>query len=204
MKTRADYRIIGRGMGGSCVMETILAVAAGDGGGLAPTIELVDDDALPDVDFVAVADNARRQKFLTTAHPLALIVQHPSASIAESAVLNAGVLVKAGAVVAEHTIVSRGAIVGEGAVVSHDCHLGACCHIQPGAVLCGAVIVGERATVGPGCTVTGKVRIGADAVIDSGLVIPMDVPCEARVVRGVDGKAQIRMSVRRQSHAEGK
>lgn len=195
MAKRADYRILGKGMGGRCV-EEILSHTPHPIGSPPPTIELVDDDALPDVDFVAVADNKLRQKFLNqmaTAGRKAIALQHPLANWAGSCTLWYGSFIKAGAVVAERTEVERGAIVGEGAVICHDCRLGDCCHIQPGAVLCGAVEVDSRATVGPGCTVLGKVRIGHDAVIDSGLVIAMDVPAGTRVTKAWgSGKACIR------------
>ena len=94
--------------------------------------------------FVAVGHPDVRKrlmdKFSSLGWALPALV-HPSAWVAPDALLEAGVLVAAGAVVETACSIGRGAIVDIGAVVDHDCRIGALYHVKPGEVLASGTIV---------------------------------------------------------------
>jgi len=109
---------------------------------------------------------------------------HPSATVARSATLGAGVVVMAGAVVNPDARVGRGAIINTGAVVEHDVAVGDFAHLSPNASSGGAASVGDLAHLGLGATVLPGVRVGRFAVIGAGAVVLRDVP-DGAVATGV-------------------
>lgn len=102
-------------------------------------------------------------------------VVHPSAVVAESAVLGRGVQVMLGAVIGAGVRLGSGVIVNSGAVIDHDCVVGAQSHIAPGAVLAGDVIIGERVHVGLGARIIQGVVVGEAAIVGAGAVLLEDV-----------------------------
>jgi UDP-perosamine 4-acetyltransferase len=105
---------------------------------------------------------------------------HPSAVVAPSVRLDAGVQVMAATVIQPGVAIGVDSIVNTGAIVDHDCLIGAHCHLAPGSVLSGGVQLGERCHVGTGAAVLQGVRIGADALIAAGAVVVSDVPAQGR------------------------
>lgn len=113
---------------------------------------------------------------------------HPTAVIAEGAVIGRASQVLARAVVQVDVQVDENAVVNTGAVVEHDCRIGASAFIGPGAVVCGGVHIGAGAFIGASSTTLPGVRIGHDAVIGAGAVVNRDVPPHCTVV-GVPARA---------------
>ena len=82
----------------------------------------------------ATTSCARRTAELCLAKQAELVTAiHPSAVIAQSAVVEEGAVIMALAVVNPDGVVGRGAIVNTSAAVEHDCAVGAFAHISPSA-----------------------------------------------------------------------
>ena len=129
----------------------------------------------------------RVQRRLSGAGWIFTDVRHPSATIAQSAELGAGVQVLAGAVVQPCARVGAGAIVNTRAVVEHHAQVGDFAHIAPGAVLCGNVQVGEETHVGAGAVVRQGIQLAARIVVAAGAAVTRDVL--SGVVAGVPARA---------------
>ncbi len=106
---------------------------------------------------------------------------HPSAVVAESAVLGKGTMVLPKAVVNPEAVLGENVIVNTGAVVEHEVRVGSHAHVCPRAVLCGRAEIGEGAFIGAGAVVIQGVRVGAWAVVAAGAVVHKDVADGARV-----------------------
>lgn len=119
---------------------------------------------------------------------------HPSAIVARSVRLGAGVMICAGAVVNPETDIGDGVIVNTGSSIDHHCSIAAFAHIAPGAHLGGTVTIGTGALVGLGASVLPNAVVGEWAVVGAGAVVVNDVApgstvlgCPAGPVGG-DGK----------------
>ena len=140
---------------------------------------------------LGIGDNtAREQVFmrLEAAGIVPLTLVHPSAVVADDAVLEAGCVVMPHAVVNTGARLGRGVIVNSGAVVEHDCVIGDFAHISPNAALAGGVCVGDRVHVGIGASVIQQVCIGADTVVGAGAAVVRDLPAGVTAV-GVPAQA---------------
>lgn len=134
---------------------------------------------------LAIGDNAARQRSMERLRAAGFevpAIRHPSAVIARSATVGAGVLVAAGVVVNPDASVSDGAILNTGCVIEHDCKVGAFAHVSPGAALGGAVAVGDRSHVGLGAVILPGVRVGVDVRIGAGAAVLRDVQDGVTVV----------------------
>lgn len=101
---------------------------------------------------------------------------HPSATISDSAVIEAGTVVMQGAIVQACAHIGKHCIINTGASVDHECVIEDFVHISPHATLCGNVHVGEGAWIGAGATVIPGVKIGKWSVIGAGSVVVRDIP----------------------------
>lgn len=101
-------------------------------------------------------------------------VIHPSAVVAETAVLEEGAQVLALASVNTDAFIGADSLVNTGAIVEHDCHVGAHVHIAIGARLAGNVRVGSVCHIGAGATLLQGVSVGAQTVIGAGAVVIAD------------------------------
>ncbi|MFH4969072.1 acetyltransferase [Gaetbulibacter sp. M240] len=137
--------------------------------------------------IIAVGINAERKEiadFLQSDFETAI---HPSAIIAENAVIEEGTVVFAGCIIQTNTRVGKHVIINTGASVDHDNIIGDFAHISPKVALCGHVEVGEGSHVGVGAVVIPKVKIGKWCTIGAGTIVLKDVPDYATVV-GNPGK----------------
>jgi sugar O-acyltransferase (sialic acid O-acetyltransferase NeuD family) len=105
--------------------------------------------------------------------PLTLV--HPTAFVAETALLGTGTQVLAQAAIAVDARVGAACIVNTRAGVDHECVLGDGVHIGPGATLAGCVTVGDNTLVGAGAVVLPRVRLGRDVIVGAGAVVTRDV-----------------------------
>lgn len=127
---------------------------------------------------LGIGDNAARAAIMTwlreAGHALETVI-HPSATVAESVLIEPGAFISAGAIIIAEARVSAGAIINTGASVDHDCVIGEAAHIGPGAHLCGNVSIGARALVGVGSSLKPGVFVGDDVVLGAGSVVVRDI-----------------------------
>jgi UDP-3-O-[3-hydroxymyristoyl] glucosamine N-acyltransferase len=79
--------------------------------------------------------------------------RHPSAVVAEDALLAGDVYVDANAYVGSRAAIGAGSIIGAGAHVGEDAVVGESAWIHPGARLMAGCRIGDRVVLHPGCTI---------------------------------------------------
>ncbi|MBF0161016.1 MAG: acetyltransferase [Magnetococcales bacterium] len=121
------------------------------------------------------------QKFHAQGYPFVTLC-HPTAWLADSVTLAAGVQVMAGAVVQAGCQIEENVLINSRAVVEHDCLIRAHAHVASGAILCGNVWVGEGSHIGAGATVIQGVKIGDHVCVGAGAVVVRDLPSGVKVV----------------------
>jgi len=109
-------------------------------------------------------------------------IVHPSAQIAENAVIEAGCQFMAGAIVNPEARLGRQCIINTKASVDHECILEDGVELAPGATICGNVRLGINAWICAGATVLPRLQIGADAIVGAGAVVLHDVSIGTTVV----------------------
>lgn len=107
---------------------------------------------------------------------------HPSAVIAQDAVIEPGCMICAGAVVNSGSRIRAHTILNTGCTVDHDCDVGPFAHVAPGANLAGNVTVGQGGFIGVGACVVQGVTIGEWATAGAGAAVIRDVEPETTVV----------------------
>jgi sugar O-acyltransferase (sialic acid O-acetyltransferase NeuD family) len=122
--------------------------------------------------LLAVADSAQRLRFSEVAEAAGLRPCEPMVSVhavvAQSARLDAGVVVAHFAVVGpaarlmSHVLVMHNAVIGHDSVLHHNCVICA------GASIAGGVHVGAGSFVGPNAVIAPKVRIAAGSFLSAG------------------------------------
>jgi sugar O-acyltransferase (sialic acid O-acetyltransferase NeuD family) len=101
---------------------------------------------------------------------------HPRAVVADSAELEAGVVVCAGAVVGPLARLGRLGIVNTLASADHECDLAEAVHLCPGSHLAGRVAAGAGVWLGVGACVRDRVRLGAWCYVGAGAAVVADLP----------------------------
>lgn len=132
--------------------------------------------------FVAIGNNAIRERIAINLEYDLVNAIHPNAVIADSVIVGLGVLVSANAVINSLSTIGNGAIINTGVIIEHECKVGAFAHIAPGAVLAGNVRVGDRSFIGANSVVKQGVVIGNDVIVGAGSVILNDVPDNVTIV----------------------
>lgn len=115
-----------------------------------------------------VAQKLGKREFLT--------LIHPSAVIADSAIIGYGTVVMAGTIMTPYVKVGCHCIINTGASLDHDVKVGDFVHIAPHCTLCGGAEIGEGTWLGAGSTVIQGVHIGMDCFIGAGSVVVKDIP----------------------------
>lgn len=103
------------------------------------------------------------------------VIIHPSASVADNAIIGKGTFIARNAAVNPLALVGDFAIVNTGAIVEHECVVGKGAHIAPGAVLAGNVIIGERTFIGANSVIKQGIKIGNDVIVGAGSVVLKDI-----------------------------
>lgn len=151
-----------------------------------PVEGLREDTDLSDRSFhVCIGSNPVRERIFerfaaSGASPQTVI--HPVATVAPSAMVDAGSFVAARAIIAPAAKVGAGSIINHGAIVDHECSVGRFCHLAPGSTIGGNVRLGARVLLGAGANVLPGVTIGDDAIIGAGAVVTVDVPSQTTYV----------------------
>lgn len=148
------------------------------------TLEDALNDGVIDTVVVAVGDvEARRRifsQFEDTGFEFATLV-HPTATVADSATIGDGVIVKEGAIVEPDAEVGDNCLVGNGAIVCHDVRLGDHVRLGPSVTIAGNATIGSRTYLCVGVDVDRTVRIGARSIVASGCTIWEDVEVDSIV-----------------------
>jgi sugar O-acyltransferase (sialic acid O-acetyltransferase NeuD family) len=121
-------------------------------------------------------DRIELHDYLESFGLLPLIARHPTAYVAENAVIGLGCQILAQSAVCVEAVLGRACVINTAASVDHDCRLGDGVHIGPGAHLAGLVNVENFATIYTGAVVVPGVHIGERAVVGAGAVVIKDVP----------------------------
>jgi len=176
----------------SCGFE--IAAVLGDAGGATellgiPVIQRPADLAsiTADAFIIGIGDNRARAEAYAEYVALGLTpatVVHPSATIAESAVLGPGTFVAAGAVVNPSAVIGANTILNTGCTVDHDCVIGEHTLIGPTASLCGGVRIGDGTLIGAGSSVVPGVAVGTWCTVGAGAAVLADV-ADSSVAVGV-------------------
>ncbi len=112
---------------------------------------------------------------------------HPTAWVAKSAAVEAGVQILSGAIVSPACTIGRESIINTNASVDHHTRIGEGVEIAPGATLCGYVQVGKGSLVGAGATVLSRVVIGENTTVGAGSLVNRSVPDNVTVM-GIPAK----------------
>ena len=123
--------------------------------------------------FIAVGNPKDRRRLSRGRKPVTLI--HPSAVVAEDAVIGAGTVIMAGAVINPGAVIGCSCIINTCASVDHDCVLGDFVHVAVGAHVCGTVTVGENAWIGAGSIVINNICICGNCTVGAGAVVVRDI-----------------------------
>jgi sugar O-acyltransferase (sialic acid O-acetyltransferase NeuD family) len=121
-------------------------------------------------------DRLAIQQYLEGEGLIPLIAMHPTAFVADNAIVGVGSQILAMAAVCVQTVVGRSCIINTGAIVDHECSIGDGVHVGPGAHLAGSVIAEKYSTIHTGAVIFPKVIIGQGSVVGAGAVVIEDVP----------------------------
>lgn len=158
-------------------------------------VPLIHEDSLPANAelMLGVGDNRLRQRLAAKLGGQWTTCIHPSATVADGAMLGPGTFVCAGAVVQPDARLGAHVIVNTCASVDHDCLVGDFAHIAPGARLAGEVQLGDGALIGLGAVVVVGRAVGAWAIVGAGAAVVHDV-APATTVVGVPARPITRRS----------
>jgi len=118
-------------------------------------------------------------------------IAHPSAVIAEDAVIGPGSQIMAGAIIGPAAKLGKCCYINANVGVDHDDVLEDGTEISPGATLCGMVTLGRNVWIGAGATILPGIHIGENAVVGAGAVVNRNVPENTTVV-GIPAKPLIK------------
>jgi sugar O-acyltransferase (sialic acid O-acetyltransferase NeuD family) len=127
-------------------------------------------------------DRLEVQQYLEAQGLIPLIAKHPTAFVADNAIIGVGSQILANATVCVETVMGRGCIINTGAIVDHECCIGDGVHVGPGAHLAGGVTAEKYSTIHTGAVVLPNIIIGQGSVVGAGAVVIEDVPLYTVVV----------------------
>ncbi|HEU4657949.1 MAG TPA: acetyltransferase [Capillimicrobium sp.] len=135
-----------------------------------------------DVFAVGLGDPAPRtevtERLVARGARLATIV-HPTAWVAPTATLGAGVVVAPFACVAPDAVVGDWSLLNTYASVGHDARLGRGCILSPYATVNGWVELEAQVFLGTHATVGPRRRVGERSSVSAGSVVLRDVPARS-------------------------
>jgi sugar O-acyltransferase (sialic acid O-acetyltransferase NeuD family) len=165
-----------------------------------PIVWVDDLPSLGDVRAVSAITTTERDTYIDQVAALGIefaTVVHPSAVVARSVSLGAGVVIQAGVVLGAQTRIADHVMINRGALIGHHVTIAEFATVQPGAVIGGACEIGARAYVALGANIVDRIVIGDGSLVAAGALVVRDVAAHtqvmgvpARVVKhGVTGRA---------------
>ncbi len=109
-------------------------------------------------------------------------VVHPTAYVAPSTTLGAGVYVGPHAAISASCRIGDHVIVLQGSLVGHHVEIGDFSSLMMGANVAGSTRIGSATWIATGATVIDHVTVGSHAVVAAGAVVVEDVPDGVQVV----------------------
>lgn len=109
-------------------------------------------------------------------HPSAIILDKPTVTIGEGAIITAGCVLTTNINVGRHVLINLNTTVG------HDTDIGDCSSIMPGVNIAGEVAIGEQVMIGSGANVMNRMTIGDGARVGMGAVVTKPVEAGMTVV----------------------
>jgi sugar O-acyltransferase (sialic acid O-acetyltransferase NeuD family) len=106
----------------------------------------------------------------------------PTATVAESATVGAGVTINAHVVVGAEAILDEFVQINRSSSVGHHARLSSFVTLGPGVTVASSVTLEPGVFVGAGATILPRVTIGHNAVVGAGAVVTTDVPALSLVV----------------------
>lgn len=140
--------------------------------------------------IIAIGDNAIRCRFAEMVSSLGIKLInaiHPSATIAQNAIIGNNVVIAQGAIICTHVKIGNSVICNTGSIIDHESEIHEGAHICPGVKLAGHVTVHREAFVGIGATVIQNTTIGESATVGAGAVVLRNINPQDTVV-GVPAK----------------
>lgn len=105
----------------------------------------------------------------------------PTAILAASTRVAAGVFINAGAVIGALTFIREAAFINRSASIGHHCVIGAYSSLGPRCVLASNITIEEDVIVGAGAVIMPDTHIGQGAIISAGAIVSRNVPDGALV-----------------------
>ena len=121
---------------------------------------------------------ATAEALLARGARLATVV-HPTAWVADTAILEPGVVIAPFAFVGPHARVGELSVLNTYASVGHDSVVGRCCVLAPYAVTNGRVTLQDEVFLATHATVTPRRTVGRRSVVSAGSVVLRDVPARS-------------------------
>lgn len=126
--------------------------------------------------IVAIGNAKIREKIQSNfSHRNFPVLIHPNAVIAESANIEAGTVIMAGAVVNPFVSIGKGCIINTCSSIDHDCNIGNFVHVSVGSHIAGNVNINDRTWIGIGATISNNLNICDDCIIGAGAVVIKDI-----------------------------
>jgi len=116
-----------------------------------------------------------------------IVVIHPTAFVARSAIIGEGCQVLANSSVSVNVKMGVSCIINTSASVDHECELGDGVHVAPGAILDGCVTVDNYSFIGSGAVVLPRIHVGKNVIVGAGSIVTKDIP-DGKVVYGNPAK----------------
>lgn len=137
---------------------------------------------------ISIGNNHTRKRIAQTINKeIFTTLEHPSAIIDKTSVIESGTVVMAGAIINAASHIGKHCIINTNSSIDHDCEIEDFVHISPNATLCGNITIGELSQIGAGCTIIQGIKIGKNVTIGAGAVVLKDIP-DNSVVVGNPGK----------------
>lgn len=100
---------------------------------------------------------------------------HPSALVADSAVIGEGTVITAMCFVSTNVTIGKCVCVSVASQVAHDSIIEDFCSIMPSVNICGNVKIGTRSFIGVRTAIHQGISIGSDCLVGMGSVVIRDV-----------------------------
>ncbi len=123
---------------------------------------------------IAVGDPSLRYRFMQEFDMLGAhfgTIVHPTAYVANTAVIEDGVVLCPMTFVGPFAHLSRNCVLNVHAVAGHDVKIGECAVLSPGADVNGHGLVGEGALLGAGAVISPRAGLGAFGKLSAGSVL---------------------------------